>query len=225
MKREDLKEFNLTDEQVQKIMDLHGADLERQKQTITTLTTERDAARTQLADANKKLEGYDPDWKQKAADAEQKAAAQVSALKADYAAENAAAGLKFSSASAKKAFLAELKGKGLALQDDGKGGMTFLWKNEGLSTFAPQKVELDLSPYDYVAVDFAARYNQQPHWVAMCAVGDMNRTPGYMGHSTGASGWDRQFSVDMTGVTFESGYAGSQDNTASVPMKIYGIKI
>ena len=39
MKREDLKEFNLTDEQVQKIMDLHGADLERQKQTITTLTT------------------------------------------------------------------------------------------------------------------------------------------------------------------------------------------
>lgn len=101
-------------------MDLHGADLERQKQTITTLTAERDSARTQLTDANKKLEGYDPDWKQKAADAEQKAAAQVSALKADYAAENAAAGLKFSSASAKKAFLAELKGKGLALQDDGK---------------------------------------------------------------------------------------------------------
>lgn len=119
MKREDLKEFNLSDEQVQKIMDLHGDDLERQKQSITTLTAERDAARTQLADANKKLEGYDPDWKQKAADAEQKAAAQVSDLKADYAAENAAAGLKFSSASAKKAFLADLKAKGLTLQDDG----------------------------------------------------------------------------------------------------------
>ena len=27
MKREDLKEFNLSDEQVQKIMDLHGACL------------------------------------------------------------------------------------------------------------------------------------------------------------------------------------------------------
>ena len=119
MKREDLKEFNLTDEQVQKIMDLHGADLERQKQTITTLTTERDAARTQLADANKKLEGYDPEWKTKAEQAQQKAAAQVSALKADYAAENAAAGLKFSSASAKKAFLSDLKAKNLPLQDDG----------------------------------------------------------------------------------------------------------
>lgn len=143
MKREDLKEFNLTDEQVQKIMDLHGADLERQKQTITTLTTERDAARTQLADANKKLEGYDPDWKQKAADAEQKAAAQLSALKADYAAENAAAGLKFSSASAKKAFLAELKGKGLALQDDGKllGFEDFVkeYKTSDPDAFAPDK--------------------------------------------------------------------------------------
>lgn len=143
MKREDLKEFNLTDEQVQKIMDLHGADLERQKQTITTLTTERDAARTQLADANKKLEGYDPDWKQKADQAQQQAAAQVSALKADYAAENAAAGLKFSSASAKKAFLADLKAKGLALQDDGKllGFEDFVkdYKTTDPNAFAPDK--------------------------------------------------------------------------------------
>ncbi len=143
MKREDLKEFNLTDEQVQKIMDLHGADLERQKQTITTLTTERDAARTQLADANKKLEGYDPEWKTKAEQAEQKAAAQVSALKADYAAENAAAGLKFSSASAKKAFLADLKAKGLTLQDDGKllGFEDFVkdYKTTDPDAFAPDK--------------------------------------------------------------------------------------
>lgn len=143
MKREDLKEFNLTDEQVQKIMDLHGADLERQKQTTTTLTTERDAARTQLADANKKLEGYDPEWKTKAEQAEQKAAAQVSALKADYAAENAAAGLKFSSASAKKAFLADLKAKGLTLQDDGKllGFEDFVkdYKTTDPDAFAPDK--------------------------------------------------------------------------------------
>ena len=142
MKREDLKEFNLTDEQVQKIMDLHGADLERQKQTITTLTTERDAARTQLADANKKLEGYDPDWKQKASDAEQKAAAQVSALKADYAAENAAAGLKFSSVSAKKAFLADLKAKKLPLQDGKLLGFDDYLKNykeTDPGAFAPDK--------------------------------------------------------------------------------------
>ena len=42
MKREDLKAFNLSDEDVQKIMDLHGADIEKQKRSIETLTAERD---------------------------------------------------------------------------------------------------------------------------------------------------------------------------------------
>lgn len=74
MKREEVKGIlpDITDEQLTKIMDLHGADIERQKQTITTLTTERDAAKNQLDEANKKLEGYDPDWKNKAAEAESK---------------------------------------------------------------------------------------------------------------------------------------------------------
>ena len=119
MKREDLKRFNLPDEQVQKIMDLHGADLERQKQTITTLTTERDAARTQLADANKKLEGYDPEWKTKADQASQQAEQQVAEMKARFAETRAAAGLKFSSESARKAFMADLAAKKLTPQDDG----------------------------------------------------------------------------------------------------------
>ena len=113
----------------------------------------------------------------------------------------------------------------MGLMVPGKSGMTLLWKNEGVSTFVPQKVEIALAAYDFVVVDFVARYNQQPHWVAMCAVGDTNRTPGYMAHSSGAYGWDRQFRVDETGVTFDAGYNGSQDNTISVPMKIYGIKI
>lgn len=131
MKREDLKEFNLTDEQVQKIMDLHGADLERQKQTITTLTTERDAARTQLADANKKLEGYDPEWKTKADQASQQAEQQVAEMKARFAETRAAAGLKFSSESARKAFMADLAAKKLTPQDDG----TLLGFDEYLSSY------------------------------------------------------------------------------------------
>lgn len=117
MKREDLKEFNLTDEQVQKIMDLHGADLERQKQTITTLTTERDAARSQLGEANKKLEGYDPEWRAKAEKAENDAKEQVAALQNDFAAQTAISAVKFSSESAKKAFLSDLKAKNLPLQE------------------------------------------------------------------------------------------------------------
>ena len=83
MKREEVKSIipNITDEQLGQIMDLHGADIERQKQTIATLTTERDTARTQLGEANKKLEGYDPEWKTKAEQAENNAKAQVAANK------------------------------------------------------------------------------------------------------------------------------------------------
>lgn len=145
MKREDVKAIipGITEEQLQQLMDLHSDDIGTHKQSIDTLKAERDAARTQLADANKKLEGYDPEWKTKAEQAQQKAAAQVSALKADYAAENAAAGLKFSSASAKKAFLADLKAKGLALQDDGKllGFEDFVkdYKTTDPNAFAPDK--------------------------------------------------------------------------------------
>ena len=119
MKREEVKSIipNITDEQLGQIMDLHGADIERQKQTIATLTTERDAARTQLADANKKLEGYDPEWKTKAEQAENNAKAQVAELQSDFAAQSAVSGVKFSSESAKKAFLSDLKAKNLPLQE------------------------------------------------------------------------------------------------------------
>lgn len=121
MKREEVKSIipNITDEQLGQIMDLHGADIERQKQTIATLTTERDTARTQLGEANKKLEGYDPEWKTKAEQAENNAKAQVAELQSDFAAQSAVSGVKFSSESAKKAFLSDLKAKKLPLQDDG----------------------------------------------------------------------------------------------------------
>ena len=84
MKREEVKGIlpDITDEQLQQLMDLHGADIERQKQTIAALTAERDAARGQLEDANGKLEGYDPDWKTKAEEAERSAAQQVEQLTA-----------------------------------------------------------------------------------------------------------------------------------------------
>lgn len=144
MKREEVKGIipGITDEQLGQIMDLHGADIERQKQQITTLTTERDAARTQLGEANKKLEGYDPDWKQKAAEAENQAKAQVAQLQSDFAAQSAAAGVRFSSESARKAFLADLKAKKLPLQE-GKllGFEDYLadYKKNDPGAFVPEK--------------------------------------------------------------------------------------
>lgn len=90
--------------------------------------TELKTARGQLAAANRKIADFEvldietvrreaADWKQKAEQAEKDAAAQVAALQSDFAAQSAASGVKFSSESAKKAFLADLKAKKLALQD------------------------------------------------------------------------------------------------------------
>ena len=117
MKTEELKALGLNDEQVQKVFAMNGADIERKNQTIATLNAERDTARTQLGEANKKLEGYDPDWKTKSENAARQARQQVEALQSDFAAQSAVSGLKFSSESAKKAFLAELKAKKLTLQE------------------------------------------------------------------------------------------------------------
>ena len=120
MKTDELKALGLSDDQVQRVFALHGEDVNGLKTTIATLTAERDTARTSLGEANKKLEGYDPDWKQKAADAQQQAEQQIAGIKARYAAASAADALKFTSESAKKAFLSDLAAKKLPLQDDGK---------------------------------------------------------------------------------------------------------
>lgn len=117
MKTEDLKALGLNDDQVQKVFAMNGAEMNDLKQQVATLTTERDTARTQLGDANKKLEGYDPDWKTKAAEAENQAKAQVAELQHDFAAQSAVSGVKFSSESAKKAFLSDLKVKNLPVQE------------------------------------------------------------------------------------------------------------
>lgn len=142
MKTEDLKALGLTDEQVQRVFAMNGEKLNSLKASAETLKAERDAARNQLDTANKKLEGYDPDWKTKAEQAQQQAQQQVSALKAQYAASNAVAGLKFSSASARKAFLADLNAKKLPLQDDGSllGFDDFVksYKQTDPDAFAPE---------------------------------------------------------------------------------------
>lgn len=144
MKREDVKGIipGITDEQLGQIMDLHSADIGLQKQQITTLTAERDAARTQLGEANQKLEGYDPDWKTKAAEAETNARAQVEELQHDFAAERAVSGVQFSSESAKKAFLSDLKAKKLPVQEGALLGFDdylAIYKKNDPGAFAPEK--------------------------------------------------------------------------------------
>ena len=60
MKREDITALlpEITKEQLDKIMDLHGRDIQAQSNTITTLTAERDGLKTQLADATTEIQSY-----------------------------------------------------------------------------------------------------------------------------------------------------------------------
>lgn len=118
----------LPDSAVEAIMAEHGKTKTTLDQQITTLTTARDTLQTQLKDANDTIKSYtDMDiegikqsavnWEHKYNTDTQALKDQLAAAEYGYAVEGAVADLKFSSASAKKAFVAELKAKKLPLQD------------------------------------------------------------------------------------------------------------
>lgn len=114
MKREDVSKIipGITSDQLDSIMNLHGADITAKVNEITTLKAEKTTLTEQLSTANSKLEGYDPEWKAKA-----DAATQIAALEKGYALERKASGLKFSSESARKAFLTDAKAQNFAMKD------------------------------------------------------------------------------------------------------------
>ena len=64
MKTEELKALGLNDEQVQKVFAMHGEDVNREKQAAAEAKAQLTAAQSQLQEANRKLEGYDPEWRQ-----------------------------------------------------------------------------------------------------------------------------------------------------------------
>lgn len=116
MKREDLKKLEISDEAIDKIMALHGADITKHQTAATTAETERDALKTQLAEAGATIESFKKldvdgikaaadEWKHKAEQAATDAAAQVAALKFDHALDGALTGAKAKNAKAVKALL------------------------------------------------------------------------------------------------------------------------
>lgn len=95
MKREDITALGIEDKDVlDKILAINGADIEKHKNQVQTLTAERDGLKTQLGEANTKLEGYDPEWKTKATQAQQEAEAQLAGMKLDFALDRALAAAK-----------------------------------------------------------------------------------------------------------------------------------
>lgn len=55
MKREELKGLGLSDEQVDKVMGIHGTDVNELKGQVSQLTTERDTLKQRAADSDKQL--------------------------------------------------------------------------------------------------------------------------------------------------------------------------
>lgn len=98
-----------------------GAYVGRDK--LATLTADRDNLKQRLDAANAKLEGYDPEWKTKAATAQSNADAEIEKVKRRYLLRDLTAGIKFSSESARKAFLADLEEKNLPMEGEKLLGM------------------------------------------------------------------------------------------------------
>ena len=157
MKRDYLKNLDigggahLSDELIDLIMAEDGKAKAEMQNTITTLTAERDGLATQLSDANTAIQSYkdmDIDGIKKAAtDWETKYNADTKALKDQlegvkysHAVENAVGGMKFTSSSARKAFMADLTDKHLTLQDGkllGLDDFTSAYKEADPGAFAP----------------------------------------------------------------------------------------
>lgn len=127
MKREQLKELGLEDAVIDKIMGLHGTDIESHKTKVTELQGQVDAAQIQLTEANTQIEkfkGMKPEelkaaadeWRVKFDQAQADAKNQLESLKFDHALESALTGAR---ARNPKAVASLLSRDALKLNDDG----------------------------------------------------------------------------------------------------------
>lgn len=136
MNREELEKIGLTKEQIDEVMKLKSNSITEKdnridelSKNLDTVTTERDDLKTQLSNANTEIQSYkDMDVegiKQKINDWETKYNEDTKALQEkldkkdyDYKVKEKVSGLKFTSESAKKAFISDLTNKGLKLEND-----------------------------------------------------------------------------------------------------------
>ena len=129
MKREDLKAMGLTDEQIDKIMTENGKDIEKHKTEAETAKTTLGQTKTQLDEANKKIEefkGLDidgiktaaDDYKTKFEEAERNHKAELEKIAYGSAAEKFIDSLKPKDGLSKSAILSEFSKKEFKLDGD-----------------------------------------------------------------------------------------------------------
>lgn len=128
MKREDIVALGIEDKDVlDKILTLNGADIEKQKASVTALTAERDNYKEQLTAANQQIEQFKGlnveqiqqaanDWKQKYEAAEADYQSKLAERDYNDAALAALTDVNFTSKAAKTAFLSLLQEKQLKLE-------------------------------------------------------------------------------------------------------------
>ena len=123
MKRDELKSIipDITDDQVNQLMAIHGADIERHKQQLATLTAELDEAKGKYHETADRLAGLDAEYKAKAEAAEQAAAEKLDGMQREFEFQSAAmmamSEIKFTSKSAKKTFMRELRVRYFPIQE------------------------------------------------------------------------------------------------------------
>jgi hypothetical protein len=116
MKKEDLIKLGIDEKIVYQIFAIHGRDLEKMKTSISQITTERDALKTQLTEASTTIEGFKKlkpeelqaaadDYKAKYEQATKESATQLANLKFDHALDSALGAAKAKNPKAVKALL------------------------------------------------------------------------------------------------------------------------
>lgn len=124
-----------------KIADLSGGAYVG-KDKFDTLLADRDNLKSRLDEANGKLEGYDPEWKSKAEKAQQEAENKILSMQRSQMVKEKSEQLKFSSESARRAFLADLEAKNLPVEDGkmlGFDDFVSAYRETDPAAFAPDR--------------------------------------------------------------------------------------
>lgn len=151
MKTDELQEIGLTEEQIKKVFELSGKDVNAEKRKTEKAEADRDQWKAKAEAAEETLKGFDgvdveglnkqiEDWKNKASQAEEDYKKQLYDRDFADALKEAMEQYKFSSEAAKRAIMDEVKGAELKLKDGKILGLNDLMdqiKEKDASAFAP----------------------------------------------------------------------------------------
>lgn len=122
-------ENGLPKDVIDTLMNMNGKSIEDLKKENEKLKTEKEGLETQLTEANSKIEGFKEidvekikaevdEWKEKYETDTKNLKDSLTQKDYDYKVQDLTNGIKFSSNSAKRSFIEDLKSKGLKLEND-----------------------------------------------------------------------------------------------------------